>query len=130
MRDYLQANIGAKTLNANDCLSTLPSSCTDNHDPWDLCFISGVFLAYPLIYCNSKPQEGNCLAHQALTNYTVTLDDHEDFPMYSFSVPERFHAQTSRRVKDWFEGLCEKASAVSQRLRLHQTVETHALILT
>lgn len=129
IRDYLQANIGASTLNANDCLSTfLPPACTPIDDPWDLCFLSGVLLGYPLIYCNSTPQEGNCLAHQPLTNYTVTLDGEQHFPVYSFSVPEAFHAQTSRRVNDWFEGLCERV--LSKHLRLQQSVETHALILT
>ena len=135
LRDYLRAKTAGgavSCLNANDCLrrTEVPASASGtcgelDSCPWDLCFLSGVLLGYPVLLCNSTPEEGNCLAHQPLLNYTVTLEDHH-FPLYSFSVPERFQANFSGRISRWFEKLQQR----EERLRLRQTVETHPLILT
>ena len=131
IRDYLHANIDASCLNANDCLRTLANDHHHNvprQQQWDLCFLSGVMLGYPVIYCNSTPDQGNCLSHQPLCNYVVQLDHHST-PMYSFSVPQAFEACYQHRINQWFKSLSENTTQ-PERLSLRQSVETYPLILT
>lgn len=134
IRDYLHANIDARCLNVNDCVRVgLPkviaaAAAEGSTHPWDLCFISGSFLGYPVVYCNSTPEQGNCLAHQSLCNYTVEYE-HSPHALYSFSVPVIFKKHYHRRIHQWFESLRQKAPQPAL-LTLRESIETHALILT
>lgn len=93
----------------------------------DLCFVTGAILGYPIIYCNTTPATGNCLSHQPLTHYTVSISSQCLPPIYSFTVPAKFAHRYQSRVEQWFHSLC---SRTNHHLVLNATTESHPLILT
>ena len=151
--NVVTATTSSSCLNANDCLLLDADDVMMNHhsdseqqefdkkeksfypkqgrfeysDFFDLCFLSGVFLGYPVLYCNDTPTVGNCLSHHPLAVYTVKLDHHH--VMYSFSVPLKFASHYQQRIDRWFERCCQRINQ-PERLKMEISIETHPLILT
>lgn len=129
VRDYLRANIDVQCINVNHCLNHTNGSdrITLVHH-FDRCFLTGIFLGYPIIYCNRTPTDGNCLSHQPLINYSVNkvYDVDDEFQLSSFSIPQMFEHKFHQKIYDWFQELRKRDT----KLRLVHVVESHPLILT
>ncbi|KAF7493878.1 hypothetical protein SSS_09877 [Sarcoptes scabiei] len=119
---------------ADDGFRRSRSNETSSFGDVDLCFVSGILLGYPIIYCNRTPKLGNCLANRNLSNYTVSIknipeDSQRSFVLYSFSVPSVFQSHYQHRIEDWFRKLRNK-SPIWLQLEMNVRIENHSLILT
>ena len=130
IKQYLDANIGANCLDT-DCWrhywNNVAKNSDDDSGTIDLCFVTGVILGYPIIYCNNTPDTGNCLSYQTLTHYTVNTNSTSQ-EIFSFSVPHLFQQQYENRINHWFNLLSHRSSTFYD-LKLTHCLETHPLIL-
>lgn len=113
---------------------------------FDLCFLSGVLLGYPVIYCNEDTDLGNCLSFQTLCNYKVRLTsssslsnissafNHQTtFELYSFTVPNEFRHLYENKINKWFHNLrdyCKNLKNFPYNLSMETILENYPLILT
>ena len=91
----------------------------------DMCLITGSLLGYPVIYSNREPQNGNCLAFEPLSHFSLQMSDKT---IYSFSCPQKYKHLFESQLTDWFESI--KCRTSDKSISLNETIKTMSFVLT
>lgn len=92
----------------------------------DMCFICGSLLGYPIIYSNSRPEDGNCLSFCQLCHLSVENNSNE--MIYSLSCPQKYRKLFDLSINWWFESIKSRSDGIN--ITLKEEIKTMALVLT